>query len=89
MSKIKVFFSDSSFEVFHEDKTFNLYEKRVTDWEPVSSYLEVKNTVTLHNPTNRHMAVEFMESLANVEFFEDIETGSVYKVASIVKIVNL
>ena len=89
MSEIKIFFLDGSFEIFHEDKTFKLYEKRLSDWEPVTSYFDVKSIVTLFKPSNKGMASEFMDSLADIEFFEDIETGSVYKVSSIVKMINL
>lgn len=88
MSKIKIFFSDGSVEVFDKDALFDLYEKRFTDWEPKSSYFSVKNSTVLLKSSNKSMAIDFMESLADIEFFTHNESGTVYKVSSIVKIVD-
>lgn len=90
MPSIKVYFSDGSIEIFHEDQSLQTVVKRPDNEHPLRESVSQSEVFTLWSHHHDGLIPSFLEVLANSMYFFDIEKPEVYfNPAAIVKIKSL
>lgn len=78
MKEIKVFFSDGSVRIFHEEQTFMTLNVFPLQESPSESYMGQSKMYGLWNHTHDGLVPSFLELLSNSTFFFDVENPDVY-----------
>lgn len=90
MPKIKVYFSDGTFEIFHEEQTFMTFSNKDSNWQRAGELTDkvtiIRDKIGLHSQENTGLRESLFEILANSDYFCDVENPDIiYSKNAVVK----